>query len=125
MAEKFTAANARPAFIRLIEKAEGVDNIEAIAAHDGVDCLWVGHFDLSVSLGIPGDFANPKFLAAMDRIVAAAKASNKSLGRLVPNVQQGIDYFGQGFDFICYQGDIWLYHDALADGVGKIRAGCK
>jgi 2-keto-3-deoxy-L-rhamnonate aldolase RhmA len=124
VADKFSAANTRTTFVCLIETAEGVDNIEAIAAHDGVDCLWVGHFDLSVSLGIPGDFATQKFTAAMDRIVAAAKANGKSLGRLVPNVQQGIDYFGQGFDFVCYQGDIWLYHDALADGVAKIRAGC-
>ncbi|MBX3566493.1 MAG: hpch/hpai aldolase [Rhizobiaceae bacterium] len=125
VADKFAAANNHTAFIALIETAEGVDNIDAIATAEGVDCLWVGHFDLSVSLGIPGEFANPVFLAAMDKVVAAARTHNKSLGRLVANVQQGIDCHGQGFDFICYQGDIWLLHDALADGVSKIRAGCK
>ena len=115
----------RSAFFCLIETAEGVDNIDGIAALDGVDCLWVGHFDLSVSLGIPGDFGHPAFTAAMDRIAAAAKKHNKSLGRLVPNVQQGIDFNAQGFDFICYSGDVWVLHDALADAVSKIRAGCK
>lgn len=125
VAEKFLAANARTAFICLIETAEGVDNIDAIAAMDGVDCLWVGHFDLSVSLGVPGEFSHPRFAAAMDAIIAAAKKHDKSLGRLVPNVQQGIDFHAQGFDFVCYQGDIWLLHEALADGLGKIRAGVK
>ena len=60
-ADKFTTANKRSAFICLIETSDGVKNIDGIAALDGVDCLWVGHFDLSVSLGIPGDFANPTF----------------------------------------------------------------
>ena len=117
VADKFSAANKRSAFICLIETADGVKNIDGIAALEGVDCLWVGHFDLSVSLGIPGDFAHPTFLAAMDKIIAAAKKHNKSLGRLVPNVQQGIDYYAQGFDFICYSGDVWVFHDAMADAV--------
>ena len=125
VADKFTAANKRSAFICLIETADGVKNIDAIAALDGVDCLWVGHFDLSVSLGIPGEFANPTFTAAMAKIVAAAKKHNKSLGRLVPNVQQGQEFYAQGFDFICYSGDVWVLHDAMADAVSKIRAGCK
>lgn len=125
VADKFSAANDRTVFIALIETAEGVENIDAIATTEGVDCLWVGHFDLSVSLGIPGEFGHPTFTAAMDKIIAAARTHGKSLGRLVPNTQQGIDFYGQGFDFICYQGDIWLLHEALADGVAKIRAGCK
>jgi 2-dehydro-3-deoxyglucarate aldolase/4-hydroxy-2-oxoheptanedioate aldolase len=61
----------------------------------------------------------------MDKIVAAARKHNKSLGRLVPNVQQGIDFNAQGFDFICYSGDVWVLHDAVADAVSKIRAGCR
>jgi 2-keto-3-deoxy-L-rhamnonate aldolase RhmA len=125
VADKFAAANLRTAFVCLIETAEGVENIDAIAAIEGVDCLWVGHFDLSVSLGIPGEFGHPSFTAAMDRIIAAAKKHNKSLGRLVSSVQQGIDCHVQGFDFICYSGDIWLLHDALAEAVGKLREGCR
>jgi 2-keto-3-deoxy-L-rhamnonate aldolase RhmA len=124
VADKFAAANNRSAFICLIETADGVKNIDGIAALDGVDCLWVGHFDLSVSLGIPGEFTHPAFTGAMERIVAAAKKHNKSLGRLVPNAQQGQDFFAQGFDFICYSGDIWVFHDAVAEAVAKIRAGC-
>src|SRR5829696_6551309 len=50
VADKFTAANKRSTFFCQIETAEGVRNADAMAAIDGVDCLWVGHFDLSVSL---------------------------------------------------------------------------
>ena len=108
-----------------IETAEGVENAEAMAAIDGVDCLWVGHFDLSVSLGIPGEFDHPTFKAAIDKTVAAAKKHGKSLGRLVPNVAQGVEIYGQGFDFVCYSGDVWLLQAALAEGIAALREGCR
>lgn len=125
VAEKFVAANARSTLFVQIETAEGVENAEAMAAIDGVDCLWVGHFDLSVSLGIPGEFDNPKFRAAIERTVAAAKKHGKSLGRLVPTVQAGVDLYREGFDFVCYSGDVWVLQAALADAVGKLRDGCR
>ena len=56
--DKFVAANRRSTFFCQIETAEGVENADAIAALPGVDCLWVGHFDLSVSLGVPGEFGS-------------------------------------------------------------------
>ncbi len=111
VADKFTAANKRTTLFCQIETAEGVENAEQMAAIDGVDCLWVGHFDLSVSLGIPGEFDNPKFKKAIETTVAAAKKHNKALGRLVPTVELGIELYAQGFDFVCYSGDVWILHD--------------
>ena len=125
VAEALSAANQRTAVVCLIETAEGAENVDAIAAVPGVDGLWVGHFDLSVSLGIPGEFSNPKFLAAVDRIIAAAKKHNRFLGRLVPNVEQGITFYKQGFDFICYSGDIWVLRDGLAAAGKAIREGVR
>lgn len=123
--DKFTAANSRSTLFCQIETEEGVENVEAIASVDGVDALWVGHFDLSVSLGVPGDFEHRKFKDAIERTTAAARKHNKALGRLVPTVQQGVDLYGQGFDFICYSGDVWVLHNALAEAINELRAGCK
>lgn len=123
--KKLAAANKRTALFCQIETAEGVRNAEAIAATPGVDCLWVGHFDLSVSLGIPGEFSNPKFTKAIDTVVAACKKHRKALGRLVPNVETGIEYNKWGFDFICYSGDVWVLQNALTQAVNELRAGCR
>jgi 2-dehydro-3-deoxyglucarate aldolase/4-hydroxy-2-oxoheptanedioate aldolase len=125
VADALRAANDRTAVICLIETAEGARNVDAIAALTGVDGLWVGHFDLSVSLGIPGEFGHPKFTIAMDGIIAAAKKHGKALGRLVPNVEQGIAYHRQGFDFICYSGDVWVLRDGLAAAGKAIREGVR
>lgn len=125
VADALADANDRTTIICLIETAEGAENADAIAAIDGVDCLWVGHFDLSVSLGIPGQFDHPRFQEAMERIIGAARKHGKSLGRLVPNTGQGIQFYKQGFDFCCYSGDVWVLRDALAAAIGTLREGCK
>jgi 2-keto-3-deoxy-L-rhamnonate aldolase RhmA len=122
--DKFAGANRRSTLFCQIETAEGVENVNAIAALPGVDCLWVGHFDLSVSLGVPGEFGSKRFTDAIARVAAAAAKYGKSLGRLVPTVGQGIELNRQGFDFICYSGDVWVLHDALAEAIRELRQGC-
>jgi len=123
--EKLAVANKWTTFFAQIETADGVENADTIAALDGVDCLWVGHLDLSCSLGIPGQFDNPAFTKAIKQVVAACKRHNKSLGRLVPTVQQGVELFETGFDFICYSGDIWVLYSAVSEAVSQLRAKCK
>lgn len=125
VAEALANANNRTSVICLIETADGAANADAIAAIDGVDCLWVGHFDLSVSLGIPGDFSHPRFHEAMEKIIGAARSHGKSLGRLVANTEQAISFHKQGFDFICYSGDIWILRDGLSAATRTIRDGVK
>ncbi|HLN08826.1 MAG TPA: aldolase/citrate lyase family protein [Xanthobacteraceae bacterium] len=124
VADKFAAANRRTTLFCQIETAEGVDNAEAIAAIPGVDCLWVGQFDLSASLGVPGQFESKVFLDAIDRVAAGARRHGKALGRLVPNVETGADYYKRGFSFICYSGDVWVLHDALAAAITRLREVC-
>ena len=123
--EKLAAANRRTTLFCQIETAEGARKADEIAAVEGVDALWVGHFDLSVSLGIPGEFESPKFLEAISSTVAAARHNNKGLGRLSPTVETGIAHYKQGFDFCCYSGDVWVLHNAVSEAVTKLRAGCK
>ena len=125
VAVKFAAANARSTLFCQIETAAGVENADEMASIDGVDALWVGHFDLSVSLGVPGQFDHPDFKRAIDRTVAACRKHGKALGRLVPTVEQGVELYNAGFDFVCYSGDVWVLHNALAEAITKLREGVK
>src|SRR5689334_7347533 len=65
--QKLREANERTLVIALIETAAGIANAEAIMAVAGVDLGWLGHFDLTTSMGIPGQLDHPDFLAAVDR----------------------------------------------------------
>jgi 2-keto-3-deoxy-L-rhamnonate aldolase RhmA len=119
--DKLAAANRRTTLFAQIETRQGVENSEAIAALDGVDCLWVGHFDLSASLGIPGQFDHKDFTDAIKAVIKACRKHGKSAGRLVPNVDEGVAFYQAGFDFICYSGDVWALLGAVQQGVSKIR----
>ncbi|MEM7021793.1 MAG: aldolase/citrate lyase family protein [Pseudomonadota bacterium] len=119
--EKLAAANRRTTLFAQIETREGVDNADALAAIDGVDCLWIGHFDLSCSLGIPGQFEHKDFTDAVATVTKACKKHNKALGRLVPTVDDAVTLNGQGFDFICYSGDVWALYGAVHAGLSEIR----
>ena len=123
--DALAAANRKTSLTPLIETAEGIENCDEIAAMDGVDCLWIGHFDLSASLGIPGEFENPRFTEAVDAVLAAGAKHNKSVGRLVGSPEEGVELFNQGFDFICYLGDMWLLQRALTEGFSAIKASVK
>ena len=88
----------------------------------GVDCLWVGHFDLSCSLGIPGQFEHKDFTDAIATVAKACRKHDKALGRLVPTVDDAVAYRALGFDFLCYSGDVWALQGAVQAGLEQIRA---
>jgi len=119
--EKLAAANKRTTLFTQIETAEGVENAEEIAAVNGVDCLWIGHFDLSSSLGIPGEFEHKLFKDAVKTVTKACEKHKKALGRLVPTVEEGIKLNKAGHDFICYSGDVWALQQVVGEGVAAIR----
>ena len=83
-----------------IETKLGLENVEAISSIEGVDCLWVGHFDLTNFLGIPGDFSSSIYLDAIKRIVEAGKKNNKSLGIMISNKDELEFYTALGFNMI-------------------------
>ena len=118
---KMTSANDEGFLMAQIETATGVANCEAIAAVDGIDCLWVGHFDLTASMGIAAQFDHPDFLAALDRVVAACQAAGKVPGIMAGTVEDGRRWLDRGFRAIAYSGDLWIYQQALAQGVAALR----
>jgi 2-keto-3-deoxy-L-rhamnonate aldolase RhmA len=120
--DKLAAANRTTTLFAQIETRDGVANAEAIAALDGVDCLWVGHFDLSASLGIPGQFEHKDFTDAIATVIKACRKHGKSAGRLVPTVDEGVVFQKTGFDFICYSGDVWALQAAVQAALNEIRS---
>ncbi|KAL5342232.1 Pyruvate/Phosphoenolpyruvate kinase-like domain-containing protein [Aspergillus crustosus] len=66
--------------IVMIESPEAVSNVDAIAAVEGVDVILVGTNDLSIELGVAGDFDHPDFVESMEVIAAAVKKYGKILG---------------------------------------------
>lgn len=120
---KMRRANEEGLLIAQVETAQGIENVERIAATDGIDVLWVGHNDLTNSLGIPGQFTHPDYLRAIERFLAACARHGKAPGIMATSVEGARAALAQGFRCLAYWGDLWLYSQALGQGLAAIRAG--
>src|SRR4030095_13645848 len=102
VAAKIAAVHERTMVLPQLETDEGLRNVEAIAAVRGVDALWLGHFDLTNFLGIPGGFQHPKYLAAVARLVAAVAAHGKAAAFMAADDDWAREYVGHGFRLFAY-----------------------
>jgi 2-dehydro-3-deoxyglucarate aldolase/4-hydroxy-2-oxoheptanedioate aldolase len=125
VAEKLEAANRRTVLFALVETREGAENVDAIASVEGIDGLWIGHLDLSTSLGIPGEFEHADYIAAVDGIAKAARDHGKSLGRMAESAEEGARLYARGHDFIAVGTDTQLYANALRTELQTLRAECE
>lgn len=79
-AEATARANDETLTVVQIETRDAVEHTEELCSIDGIDVLFVGPSDLSQSLGVPGDFAHPLVVDALEKIAAAVRESDKVLG---------------------------------------------
>lgn len=111
---KMDAANKAILTIALIESARGVDNAAEILATPGLDLGWLGHYDLSDSLGCAEDFDDPRYRDAERRLVATAAASGKPLGWLVSTGEAARAALARGIRCICIGHEVAIFRNALA-----------
>ena len=117
---KVSGYNARTLVIAQIETERGLDQVEQIAAVDGIDVLWVGHFDLSNFMGIPGRFDDPRFDAAMRHVAAVARRHGKAAGFMATDAAWIERVRAMGYTMIAGGTDTGLLQDAYARLVAKI-----
>lgn len=120
---KVAALNERTLVIAQIESERGLAEAEAIAATPGIDVLWLGHFDLTNFLGIPGEFEHPRYLAAIEAIVAAARRHGKGLGFMAADAQWARRYRDFGFNMIAAGLDQTLLQAAVRGTLAPLRGG--
>lgn len=94
--------------IVIVEEAEAVDNIEEIAAVEGIDAIFIGTSDLSFSLGHGGEFDHPVVQQAIDKIAAAAKRHGVPLGLPGRSPEQIRVYRERGFKLFQAPADLNL-----------------
>ena len=89
-------------------------------AIDGIDGIFVGPFDLSISLDMPGDFDNPDFKAAVARILEACKKAGKFSLIFSTSTEQAKVYLDQGFDGVAHSIDFTVFTQAYKALVDEI-----
>ena len=107
------AANEAILTIALIETAAGLANAREIMAVPGIDLGWVGHFDLTDSLGFTGQIEDPRYAKAEAQLLEAANAAGKPFGWLAGDGAQANAALKRGFRCLCINTDIGLLRGAM------------
>ncbi|HSN41627.1 MAG TPA: aldolase/citrate lyase family protein [Burkholderiales bacterium] len=106
----------------MIETREGLENVEEICAVDGIDVIHVGSNDLLAALGRPGAFGSPEHLAALDRVISAARKHGKIPGVGGDrNVARQAGFIRNGARFITTNSEIAFIMAEASRVTGELR----
>jgi 4-hydroxy-2-oxoheptanedioate aldolase len=117
----FERANAEMCLIVQIESQAGLDNIEAIAAVEGVDALFVGPADLAASLGHLGMPSHPAVRDAIRSTFQRVHAAGKACGSLSSSEAVAREYVSQGCQFVALGLDTLLLANAARNLVRQFK----
>lgn len=113
-------ANDQMCLMVQAESAKAVENIDAIAAVDGVDSVFVGPADLSADMGYPGQPDHPEVEKAIDHMIARIVASGKSAGIITFDENRFGEYAQKGVTFLGVGGDLAILRNALDQLQSKV-----
>ena len=123
--EYFARSNEKLMLIPQCETVEALEQIEEIAALPGVDGIFIGPFDLSTTMGIPGQFTNPEFLAAEQRVKKACEAAGKPCYILSMTPPEAHALLAQGYDGVAHSLDFILFTEAYKKEIAAVREGIR
>ena len=115
--------NFGPIVIVQIEHIDAVNNLKEILSVNGVDAFIIGPYDLSCSMGIPGEFENPIFLQAMNNILRIGESMNAISGLHVvePDTKKLNSAITAGHRFIAYSVDIRMLDVTARNGINEFK----
>ena len=105
-----------------IEGIEGINHFDDIVSVEDIDVIFIGPYDLSQSLGIPGQVDNLKLLDEVGKLVAKCKSFNKHIGIFADNVETAKRYKDLGVKYISVSVDVGIFAEACLDMSKQLKA---
>lgn len=109
--------------IAQIEHTEAVANIDAILEVEGIDAIVIGPYDLSASMGFPGEFQRPEVLQALERVREACGRIHKPYGyhSVSSDPAEALARINEGATFVAYGVDFLFMLESAAQGLATIK----
>lgn len=105
----------------VVEGKEGIKNIEHIIADKIIDLIYIGTYDISAMLGIPGETKNPLVFDTLKNLVKKIRNKNKAAGCLFHDEEEAKVFQRIGIQFLCYKVDTSIIFDEIQNTVTKIK----
>jgi 2-keto-3-deoxy-L-rhamnonate aldolase RhmA len=103
------------------ETRKGVNNIDEICKTPGLDCIFIGTFDLSQDLGCMSDFKNPEFISAVDKVLKACQANNIVPGIVSGTPEDAAMRIKQGFKIVTIMNDLAFFRNQSKKHIDDVR----
>jgi 2-dehydro-3-deoxyglucarate aldolase len=117
----FRNANQNIGVIVQIETPQAIEQIDAMAAIDGIDAFFVGPADLSAAMGHIGELTHPAVIGLMGRAVQRCKALGKPVGTLGATPDAVAQYRAIGFDYVAVSSDIGFMMRGAKEAIAALR----
>ena len=118
----FTQANEQTLVIAHLEGIEGIENLEDIIKEETIDIIFIGPYDLSQSLGIPGQVHNQEVITKMEEIVEKIRDNNKIAGTFVES-KDDISRWGKiGVQYFAYSVDVGIFYNKCKEITSDFRS---
>jgi len=119
--EYVESANKETMVIIQIEHIDAVNNIDSIVKVAGIDCLFVGPYDLSASMGIPGSINDPSVKSAISRVTSCAEQAGIPLGIFGTTAESVQPYIDLGYTLIAVGMDTMIFGSAAKSFLAQLR----
>ena len=104
-----------------IESPVGLGNIDELLGVEGIDALFIGPNDLSQSMGLMGQFEHPDFIAALDRVIAAAKKKKKFSGAHFQVAGALVPWIAKGMTLNLWANEIVMMMNGAREGITLLK----
>ena len=117
----FESANKETMIIAHIEGVEGINNLDEILSVSGIDVIFIGPYDLSQSLGIPGQVNNSLVVEKMKEVVLKCKENKVAAGTFADDVETAKLWISLGVQYMAFSVDVGILYDISKTIVNKLK----
>lgn len=117
----FESANKETMIIIHIEGIKGINNLNEILSVSGIDVVFIGPYDLSQSLGIPGEIDDPLVEEKMQEVVLKCIQQNVAVGTFADDVQAAKKWVSLGVQYMSFSVDVGIFYEASRNILNKLK----
>ncbi len=117
----FESANKETMIIAHIEGVEGINNLDEILSVSGIDVIFIGPYDLSQSLGIPGQVNNSLVVEKMKKVVLKCKQNKVAVGTFADDVETAKFWVSLGVQYMSFSVDVGILYNASKNIISKLK----
>jgi 4-hydroxy-2-oxoheptanedioate aldolase len=117
----FKSANEETMIIIHIEGIEGIKNLDEILSVPGMDVIFIGPYDLSQSLGIPGQVDDSLVVEKMKEVVLKCKQNKIAVGTFADNVHTAKKWVSLGIQYMSFSVDVGILYEASKNILKQLK----